>query len=90
MTSECPASRVQGALERLDSSHYPSFEERVGLDVTAVVCTVVQLCCMRQLRAAIPINATLQKRVAIIKKLLKSGQLKLPSYVHSNLHTIYP
>ncbi len=80
VTAECPASRVGSALEQLkrDPSYYPSFEERVGLDVTAVVCTVVQLYCMRQLRAAIPIDATLPMRVGTIKKLLKSGQLKLP------------
>ena len=76
-----PATRVQAALERMrvDPSHYPSFEERMGIDVTAVLCTVIELCCMRQLRAAIPINATLTQRVGTIKKVLKSGQLKLPS-----------
>ena len=49
------------------------------MDVTAVTCTVVEMCCVRQLRAATPANATLLQRVGAIKKLLKSGKLKLPT-----------
>ena len=67
------------ALQRQEEvpGHLPSFEERVAIDITAVVCTVIEMCSMKQLRAAIPANATLLQRVTSIRKLLKSGQLRL-------------
>ncbi len=52
-------------------SYYPSFDERVALDVAAVTCTIIELCCVKQLRVAMPTNPTLFQRISTIRKLLK-------------------
>jgi len=63
--------------QRENPSFYPSFEERVSIDITAVVCTVIEMCCVRHLRAAMPTNAGLLERVSTIRRLLK--RLHLPT-----------
>ena len=40
-------------------------------------CTVIEMCCWRQLRAAMPANPSLLQRVSTIRRLLKNGQLQL-------------
>lgn len=57
---------------------YPSFEERVAVDITAMICTVIEMCCVKQLRVAMSTNAGLLERVSTTRKLIKSGQLHLP------------
>ena len=61
-----------------DPSMYPSFEERVAVDITALICTVIEMCCVKQLRVAMATNAGLLERVLTIRRLMKSGQLHLP------------
>lgn len=58
-------------------AYYPSFEDRVGIDIVAVTCTVIEMCCWRQLRAAMPANPSLLQRVSTIRRLLKNGQLQI-------------
>ena len=58
-------------------AYYPSFEDRMAIDIVAVTCTVIEMCCWRQLRAAMPASSSLLQRVATIRKLLKNGQLQL-------------
>ena len=57
--------------------YYPSFEDRVAIDIVAVTCTVIEMCCWRQLRASMPADPSLLQRVSTIRRLLKNGQLQL-------------
>lgn len=72
-------------LARLDSDPLftPSLEEKVMVDVAAVTATVVELCCIRELRVATRVHASLRERVEVIRKTLSSGQLRLPKYAHN-------
>ena len=67
--------------QRENPAYYPSFEERVAIDIAAVTCTVVEMCCVKQLRTALSSPAGLLERIGIIRKLLGSGQLRLPRCV---------
>ena len=69
-------------LKRLDSDPLftPSLEERVLVDMASVTATVVELCCIRELRVATRVHASLWERVEVIRKTLSSGQLRLPRY----------
>jgi len=67
-------------LDKLAScSHYfPSFEERVAMDVAQVACTMLELCCIKQLRSAIPHPSSPAHRIICIRKVLATGLLKVP------------
>lgn len=69
-------------LQRLDSdpTFYPSLEERVMIDVASATATVIEMCCMRELRVATRTNASLLERVTVIRSTLHHGQLRLPRY----------
>lgn len=80
---------VQGILEQQgeDPGFLPSFEERVAIDIISLACTVVELCCMRQMRSAFTSNASLPQRISTIRMLLHNGQLRIPrSVLHHHLH----
>ena len=82
MLSEASASpsSLLAALERQrsDPLFVPSFSSRVAIDVASVVCTVIELCCVKELRAATRANPSLLERVRVIRQLLNTGQLRLP------------
>ena len=64
-------------LQEENPAYYPSFEDRVGIDIMAVTCTMIEMCCWRQLRAATPTNPSLLQRVSTIRRLIKNGQLQV-------------
>ena len=76
-------------LTRMDSDPLftPSLEERVMVDVVSATATAVELCCIRELRVATRVHASLCERVEIIRKTLSSGQLRLPRYVFMCTYT---
>ena len=65
------------AMQEENPAYYPSFEDRVAIDIVAVTCTMIEMCCWRQLRAAMPANPSLLQRVSVIRRLLRNGQLQL-------------
>ena len=77
-----PVVRVLQLAEQ-NPCYLPSFDERVALDVAAVTCTMIELCCVKQLRAAMPTSPTLLQRIAAVRKLLGAGRLRLPRYVRT-------
>lgn len=64
-----------------DPHYSPSQEERVMIDVASAMATVVEFCCVRELRVATRVHASLKERVEIIRRTVSAGQLKLPRYV---------
>ena len=66
--------------QRENSSFLPSFEERVAIDISAVACTMIEICCIKHLRASLPAHASLLERMTTIRRLMKSGQLHIPRY----------
>ena len=64
--------------QRDDPLFSPSLEERVTIDIASATVTVVELCCIKELRVATRTNASLLERVRAIRTLLSSGQLHLP------------
>lgn len=57
---------------------YLSFEDRVILDLAAIACTVVELCCNKTLRSILSFDTTLRKRFLTIRGLLMNGYLNVP------------
>lgn len=68
--------------QHADPLFSPSLEECVTIDVASAVVTVIEMCCMRELRVTTSTNAGLLERISAIRKLLCSGQLHLPRYAY--------
>lgn len=68
--------------QHTDPLFSPSLEECVTVDVASAVVTVIEMCCMRELRVATCTDSSLLERICVIRKLLCSGQLHLPRYVY--------
>ena len=83
ISSELSSHPVVRVLDRLEECprYYPSYEERVALDVAMVVCTMLEMCCTKQLRAATPTSPSSVQRIACIRKLVATGQLCIPRCV---------
>ena len=81
-TSAPPLPLLEALKRQRDNPSFcPSINDRMATDVTSAVCTVIELCCVKQLRAAIHFGAGLLERISVIRQLLSSGQLQLPRYV---------
>ena len=68
--------------QHTDPLFFPSLEERVTIDVASAVVTVIEMCCMRELRVSTCSDASLLERISVIRKMLCSGQLHLPRYMY--------
>ena len=68
--------------QQSDTLFCPSLADRVMIDVASATVTVIEMCCMRELRVATSSNASLLERVTVIRTLLSAGQLRLPRYMY--------
>ena len=69
--------------------YYPSFEERVAMDVAQVACTMLELCCMKQLRSAMPHPSCPAQRISCVRKVLATGLLRIPRCVATARVPVY-
>lgn len=73
-----------------DPHFTPSLAECVATDVASAVATVIEMCCMRELRVATRTNASLLERITVIRRLICSGQLRLPRCIYSvHMYNMY-
>ena len=89
-TSDAPfLPPLLSLLDRLNSDpqFVPSLPERVMVDIVSATATVVELCCIRELRVTTRVNASLQERVDAIRRTFYSGQLRLPRYIYTGVCT---
>ena len=62
-------------LQEVEDGVYHSFEERVLMDIVAIVCVTVETTCNKHLRSSLPLNGSLFERYKSIRKLILQGQL---------------
>lgn len=65
-------------LEKKYKNYQLSFEEQVAVDTFSAICTMVEMCCIDELRAMMSQGATLLQRLSLLIKLHKKDSLHVP------------